>query len=421
MFRIGDLLHGALESIRHADPGMAIDVHLIDMDAHDKQPLVRPETEESLHDLRAGTYIENRIHVGGREWLLVTHSLVDPVSLIWAHWLVLLCGIIITLLTAWIIDKRSRYAESLPIANAQIQNALVKLNEAQHIAKVGSWILDLRTNQLDWSDETYTLFERDKDQFRTSYESFLDAIHPDDRERVNRAYTQSVEQRENYSIDHRLLLADGRVRYIQERGETIYDSEGKPLLSQGTVQDVTQQTLLEEELKRSYDELRQQRNLLQSSIDNIPMRVFWKDRELRYPGRNPSFAKDTGLNSPADLIGKDDCQMAWADHAERYRADDLKVMESGGPLLAYEEPITTSEGRGNWVRTSKVPLQDGAGEITGMLGITKTSPAASRMSVNSSNTGIAWKNWLPSARNNSKRRARKPRRPTEPNQTFWPI
>ena len=110
-------------------------------------------------------------------------------------------------------------------------------------------------------------------------------------------------------------------------------------------------------------------HLLQKVIDTAPIRVFWKDRELRYLGCNPAFARDAGKTDPREVIGHDDYQMAWTDQAERYRADDLGIMESGAGRYAYEEPQTTPTGGTKWLRTSKVPLRGVDDRIIGVLGV----------------------------------------------------
>ena len=109
--------------------------------------------------------------------------------------------------------------------------------------------------------------------------------------------------------------------------------------------------------------------LQQSIIDAVPMRIFWKDRELRYLGCNKAFAADAGMAHPDDLVGKDDFQMGWAAQAEAYRADDRAIMESGIPRLSFDEPQTTPDGQTIWLRTSKVPLKNVANVIVGILGI----------------------------------------------------
>lgn len=123
------------------------------------------------------------------------------------------------------------------------------------------------------------------------------------------------------------------------------------------------------ERKQVEEAIRGSRDLLRSVVENIPVRVFWKDRELRYLGCNTLFARDAGMQNPKQMYGKDDSQMGWKDQAELYRADDKAVMESGEAKLGFEEPQTTPDGKTIWLRTSKVPLRDANGEVSGLLGI----------------------------------------------------
>ena len=122
------------------------------------------------------------------------------------------------------IDDRKMQAEAL----VRSEN---ELNEAQRLAKIGNWRLDLIQNHLEWSDEIYAIFEIDATLFQPSYESFLEAIHPEDRDLVNKAYSQSVETGQPYEITHRLLFENDRIKYVIERGETLYDEFGKPRIT----------------------------------------------------------------------------------------------------------------------------------------------------------------------------------------------
>ncbi len=110
------------------------------------------------------------------------------------------------------------------------------------------------------------------------------------------------------------------------------------------------------------------RRMLELVLDTIPVRVFWKDLDLNYLGCNRPFARDAGLDSPHQLVGKNDHDMGWAEQAELYRADDRRVIESGRAKLNYEEPQTTPAGDTIWLLTSKIPLRDAAGAIRGILG-----------------------------------------------------
>ena len=110
-------------------------------------------------------------------------------------------------------------------------------------------------------------------------------------------------------------------------------------------------------------------NLLRTFIDTAPVRVFWKDRNLRFLGCNTAFAQDAGMTHPDELIGKNDFQMSWKQQAERYRADDCAVIAAGSPRLSYEEPQTTPDGCSIWLSTSKIPLRNEQQETIGLLGM----------------------------------------------------
>ena len=109
--------------------------------------------------------------------------------------------------------------------------------------------------------------------------------------------------------------------------------------------------------------------MLQLIIESIPVRVFWKDSDLRYLGCNTLLARDAGFDHPEQLLGKDDFAMAWRDRADLYRADDRQVMESCRSKLNIIEPLTTPTGATIWLNTSKVPLQKHNGEVFGILGV----------------------------------------------------
>ncbi len=122
------------------------------------------------------------------------------------------------------------------------------------------------------------------------------------------------------------------------------------------------------EHKRTEEELQKSREILQAVLNNIPVRVFWKDRNLEYLGCNMPFARDAGFEKAEDIVGKDDYAMGWREQADRYRADDRAVIESGQEKLLIEEPQTTPSGDQILLMTSKVPLRDTGGAITGVLG-----------------------------------------------------
>ena len=122
------------------------------------------------------------------------------------------------------------------------------------------------------------------------------------------------------------------------------------------------------ERKRTEAALSESHQIIEGILNTIPVRVFWKDKNLVYLGCNAGFAHDAGFADPKEVIGKDDYQMAWRDRAELYRSDDRQVIESGDSKLLIEEPLTISEGNTITLLTSKIPLRSSTGEISGVLG-----------------------------------------------------
>ncbi len=131
-----------------------------------------------------------------------------------------------------------------------LRSSEASLREAQRIGKFGSWELDVASGALRWSDEIFRIFELDPRQFGASYEAFLAAIHPDDRGLVDDAFQRSLVTRAPYAIVHRLRMADGRVKHVQEIGLTTYDEHGAPRRTTGTVQDITERVDAQLRLKR---------------------------------------------------------------------------------------------------------------------------------------------------------------------------
>ena len=113
-------------------------------------------------------------------------------------------------------------------------------NYAQQLAQLGSWEYFVPQDTLFWSDEVYRIFEIDPTKYDPSYQVFLETIHPDDRDKVHDAYNTSLKTREPYNIIHRITVPDGRVKLVQERGQTFFSEKGDALRTIGTVQDISE-------------------------------------------------------------------------------------------------------------------------------------------------------------------------------------
>lgn len=240
----------------------------------------------------------------------------------------------------WIEWQSKPYQETLIYAVArdvtaqrQAQIALrdseEALNEAQRIAQVGSWELDLASAELTWSDEIFRLFEVDPNAFSATYEGFLNVIHPEDRDAVNLAYTRSLDTREPYEITHRLLMSDGRIKWVAERCRSFFDAEGNPIRSVGTVQDITERKLAEKE----QDEMRRNQHALLNAIQESTF-LMKKDGTMLLI--NDVGARRLNVESD-DLVGKNIYEHLPANVAQSRREMFEQIAQSGKPAIMEDE------------------------------------------------------------------------------------
>lgn len=192
-----------------------------------------------------------------------------------------------------------------------------------------------------------------KTVFDLAPEDLADKYHQRDQELLAQPGTQHYEwqarnaagQMRDVMFDKATLTVDGRV------GGLI-----------GVISDIT-------ERKQAEDLLRIQKDLLAHVLANIPAFVFWKDRNCRFLGCNENFARSAGVGRPENIVGKTDHDLIWRNDAEVYQQDDRRIMDSGEPLLAFEETQTTEDGGQTTRLTSKVPLRDATGAVVGVLGV----------------------------------------------------
>ncbi|MBZ0094324.1 MAG: PAS domain S-box protein [Sulfuricella sp.] len=175
----------------------------------------------------------------------------------------------------------------------EVAQRTASLTNAQRIAHLGNWEWDIVNNTLDWSDEIYRIFGLTPQQFGATYDAFLSAVHPEDRPLVDTKVREAVELGSPYSIDHRILLPDGSVRYVHEEAEVFLAKDGRPLRMLGTVQDITQDKATTEALRKMNVELNLFRTLLDNSSDAIEV---IDPITLRFLDMNETTCRDLGYS-----------------------------------------------------------------------------------------------------------------------------
>lgn len=232
------------------------------------------------------------------------------------------------LIAAHNIDRKRREAEDA------LRKSSARLKSAQAIARFGCWEWDIANGRLEWSDEIFRIFGLSPETPPT-YERFLEAIHPDDREPVISAVNRALRGEEPYSIDHRIVLPDGEVTYVHEQGEVRRSEDGLPVAMMGTVQDITGPKRMEVCLRESE---RKYRTLFEDSMDVI----FITDCEDgRIIDINPAGVELLGGDSRDAMLERSIVEF-YSDHLERERFKEAVLKH--GFVKDYEVLLKRLDG-----------------------------------------------------------------------------
>ena len=195
------------------------------------------ETQKELNDyLKQKTHSYKNVHRlrcknGHYKWILskgkaLFNSLGQPVRMLGFH---------VDLTEKIDLEQKLEYKNTI-------------FDKAQQIAHIGHWHLNLENNDLIWSDEVYRIFGLEPQEFESTYEKFIEFVHPGDREKVGSAYSKSLENKESYEIEHRVVQKNGDIRYVVENCHHSFDENGNPFESIGTVIDITDRKRIQDDL-----------------------------------------------------------------------------------------------------------------------------------------------------------------------------
>ncbi len=214
---------------------------------------------------------------------------------------------------------------------AKLETERARLVTAQSVAKVGDWHVDFVTGARTWSAETCRIFGADPECPNVSNERFMQIVHPDDRAAVTAASRASLREGLAASLSHRLRLADGTVKWIEQHWQVIRDPAGQPLRATGTVQDITQRAEAEAVLRRSEMNLAFAQRLshtgsweilLDPDVPELERDLHWSDEEFRIFGFEPG-----AVEAKQRLF----YQLTHPDDRERIAAKFATAFASGTP------------------------------------------------------------------------------------------
>jgi PAS domain S-box-containing protein len=234
------------------------------------------------------------------------------------------------------------------------------LQEAQSIAHLGSWVLDFGSGELSWSDEAYRLLGYEPGPLRPTLETFLAAVHPDDRDAV-RAELEAAKHRPDggYAIEHRVLGADGVPRIVRELGRVHFGADREPLRMSGTTLDITAQREVQTALR-----LQEERYRL--VIDNLEDLVVRMDADGHFTFVSPSYCELFGARED-DLIGATFMAPVHPED-QGLTAEAMRSLLHPPYSCRIEHRVRTDQGW-RWLQWFERALRDDAGRMLGIVAL----------------------------------------------------
>ena len=159
-------------------------------------------------------------------------------------------------------------------AEHALKESQERLSLAQKVGNIGSWDFDIKNDKLNWSKQAYIQFGLIPDEIKPSNEIFQKFIHPDDKDKINKAVAETFKHDIPYSMDAKMLRADGSEWYMHTQGKVIRDDNGNPVRFIGIQQDITQRKIMEKRLQQS--ELRY-KSLFEANLAGV-YKLQWKEK-----------------------------------------------------------------------------------------------------------------------------------------------
>jgi PAS domain S-box-containing protein len=255
------------------------------------------------------------------------------------------------------------------LAESALRESEQQLRLAVAATRLGTWQTDLPSHKRTWSVRSKEMFGLDPGA-ELDEDVVSRLVHPEDKARLENVVERLLGNRspEGLHIEFRILPPNqDEPRWIESHGHAIYEN-GEPTRAIGTMLDITAR-------KKAEQALAGEQKLLRTLIDMLPDYIYLKDTESRFLACNEACAQLMGQVSSSDLVGKTDAEFYSADVAKQFREDELKVL-SGTPILNQEEVFIRPDGVQELLLTTKLPIKDNQGVITGLVGYGRSITAA---------------------------------------------
>ncbi len=243
-------------------------------------------------------------------------------------------------------------------ADTALRDSEESLKDAQRIAGLGSYLLDIDAGIWTSSDVMDEIFGIDKEYERT-VEGWAALIHPDDRSSMLAYFNDEVlGQSKPFDREYRVIRqTDGAVRWVHGMGRLEFDVRGRPVKMPGTIQDITG-------ARQAQESLRESQHLLQLFIENAPVALAMFDREMRYVSVSRKWLEDYGLVGQ-EVIGQSHYEVV-PDMPERWKEGHRRGL-AGERVHVKEDRFDHADGTVEWSRWEVIPWRTGDGSVGGIV------------------------------------------------------
>lgn len=239
-----------------------------------------------------------------------------------------------------------------------LERATQNLQTAQEIAHVGNWNWNIRTDELEWSDEIYRIFGHDPQSLAATYDAFLAGVHPDDRERVSQSVSLALEGKKGYDVEHRIVRPDGVIKHVREKGIVTCDMEDNPVSMLGVVHDISDYKNVIDQLSSTKKRLELAQHISQMGnwtrhLGNNT--VEWSDEVYHI------FSRPKEKEHP--LFFEDFIHAIHPDDRERVRGEINRYMDEGIDAYGLDYKIKTPQGILKYLHEEVRVIRSGARAI----------------------------------------------------------
>lgn len=248
----------------------------------------------------------------------------------------------------------------------KVEKALKKsesrLRKAQTIAHIGSWYVDFKKQEVEWSEETYHIYGVSPESFTPTAESIIQLVHPDDRKAMQEHISSYFEGNNLGELEVRVVRPDGTLRYVVSRGSLKLDKEGQTVSITGTVQDITS-------MKKAELLIREKENRLRTIFNTEPECIKLLNEKGELLDMNPAGLVMLEADDLEMIKGKQVLGIVAQPYRLAFGELTKKVFAGGSGMLQFE--ITGLKGTHRWLETHAVPMRDAEGNISSLLSVTR--------------------------------------------------